>query len=40
MDPRLIGSTRLSVERSVHSIDQRPERDPELNIQYNKFMRK
>ena len=40
MDPRQLGSSRLSAERSLQAIERRLEREPELKVQYHNFMRK
>jgi len=39
MDPKQLGSSRLSAERRLHAIERRLEREPELNIQYHNFMK-
>jgi len=40
MEPKQLGTSRLSAERRLHAIECRLERDPELKIQYHNFMRK
>jgi len=37
MDPKELGSSRLSAERRLHVIERRLERDPELKDQYHNF---
>ena len=32
LDPKKLGSSRLSAERSLHAIERRLERDPELKF--------
>ena len=39
MDPKQLGSTRLSAERRLHAIERRLERDPELKVLYHNFMK-
>ena len=39
MDPKQLGSSRLSAERRLHAIERRLEREPELKIQYHNFMK-
>ena len=39
MDPKQLGSPRLSAERRIHAIEGRLERDPELKVQYYIFMK-
>ena len=39
MDSKQLGFSRLSTERSLHSIERRLERDPELKFQYHSFMK-
>ena len=39
MDSKQLGFSRLSTERSLHSIERRLERDPELKIQYHSFIK-
>jgi len=38
MDPKQLGSSRLSAERTLHAIERRLEREPELKFQYHNFM--
>jgi len=33
MDPKQLGSSRLSAERRLHAIERRLEREPELKVQ-------
>jgi len=40
MDPKQLGSSRLSAERRLHAIECRLERDPDLKVQYHNFMNK
>jgi len=39
MDPKQLGSSRLSAERRLHAIERRLEREPELTVQYHNFMK-
>jgi len=39
MDPKQLGSSRLSAERRLHAIEHRLERDPKLKVQYHNFMK-
>jgi len=39
MDPKQLGSSRLSAERKLHAIERRLEREPELKVQYHNFMK-
>jgi len=39
MEPNQLGTSRLSAERRLHSIERRLERDPELKVQYHSFMK-
>ena len=39
LDPKQLRSSRLSAERRLHAIERRLERDPELKLQYHKFMK-
>ena len=39
MDPKQLGSSRLSAESRLHAIERRLERDPDLKVQYHNFMR-
>jgi hypothetical protein len=39
MDPKQLGSSRLSAERRLHAIERRLEQHPDLKVQYNNFMR-
>jgi len=39
MDPKQLGSSRLSVERILRAIERRLEGDPELKVQYHNFMK-
>jgi len=39
MDPKQLGSSRLSAERRLHAIERRLEKHPNLKVQYHKFMK-
>jgi hypothetical protein len=39
LDPKQLGSSRLSAERRLHAIERRLERHPDLKVQYHNFMR-
>ena len=39
MDPKQLGSSRLSAESRLHAIERRLERDPDLKVQYHHFMK-
>jgi len=39
MDPKQLGSSRLSAEQRLHATERRLERDPDLKVQYHKFMK-
>jgi len=39
MDPKQLGFLRLSVDRRLHAIERRLEREPELKVQYHNFMK-
>ena len=38
MGPKQLGSSRLSAERSLHAMERRLERQPDLKVQYHEFM--
>ena len=39
MDPKQLGSSSLTAERRLHAPERRLERDPDLKVQYHKFMK-
>ena len=39
MDPKQLGSSRLSAERRLHAIERKLEKHPDLKVQYHKFMK-
>ena len=39
MDPKQLGSARLSAEQRLHAIERRLELNPELKVQYYNFMK-
>jgi len=38
LDPKQLGSTRLSAEQRLHATERRLEQDPDFNVQYHNFM--
>jgi len=39
MDPKQLGSSRLSAERKLHALERRLEKQPDFKVQYHLFMK-